>query len=85
MQNYKVDMLKMGRDLLDQGTLKSDVSHKSFDELSRFIKWFLYVDSNWIIFDLTTNLLCFLDICCVSTAVVLVKNDFLFLVPQEKL
>ena len=28
MQNYWVDMLKNGRDLLDQGNLKSDVIHK---------------------------------------------------------
>ena len=37
-----------------------------------------------IIFRLTTNLLCIFDICWVSTAVVLVKNDVLLLVPTGK-
>ena len=86
LQNYWVGMLKNGRDLLDQGNLKSGVFHKWFDELSRLIECFLYADSDWIIFGLTTNLLCVLDICCVSTAVAvaLVKNDALFLVPTGK-
>ena len=69
-------MLKNGRDLLDQGTLKSCVSHKWFDELRRLIEWFLYADSDQITFGLTTNLLCVLDISWVSTAVVLVEDDF---------
>ena len=86
MQNYWVGMVKIGRDLLDQGALKLGVSHKRFDESSRLIEWFLYADSDWIIFGLTPNMLCVLDICCVSTAVavVLVKNDVLFLAPIGK-
>ena len=65
-------------------TLKSGASHKWFDESSRLIEWFLHGDSDWIIFGLTTSLLCIFDICWVSTAVVLVKNDVLFLVPTGK-
>ena len=56
-------MLKNGWDLLDYGILKSGVSHKWFDELSRFIELFLHGDSDWIVFGLTTNLLCIFDIC----------------------
>ena len=41
----------------------------------------MHSDSSWIIFGLTTNLLCIFDICWVPTAVVLVKNDVLLLVP----
>ena len=74
-------MLKNGQDLLDHGILNSGVSHKFFDELSRLVLQFLHADSDWIIFGLTTNLLCIIDICWVSTAVVLVKNDVLLLVP----
>ena len=70
--------------LLDQGTLKSGVSYKWFDELSRLIEWFLYADSDWITFGLTTNLFCVLDICWASTAVVDVKNDVLLLVRTRK-
>ena len=66
------------------GTLKSDASHKWFDELSRLIEWFLHCDSDWIIFDLTTSVLCIFDIFWVSTAFLLVKNDALFLVPTGK-
>ena len=63
-------------------TLKSDASHKWFDELSGLIKWFLHGDSDWIIFGLTTTLLCMFEICWVSTAVVLVKNNVLLVVPK---
>ena len=45
-------------DLLDQGTIKLGVSHKSFHESRRLIEWFLHADSDWIIFGLMTNLLC---------------------------
>ena len=65
-------------------TLKSGASHKWFDELSRLIEWFLRGDSDWIIFGLTTNLLCIFDISWVSTGVVLVKNDVLLLVSIKK-
>ena len=41
----------------------------------------MHSDSSWIIFGLTTNLLCIFDICWVPTAVVLAKNDVLLLVP----
>ena len=71
-----VDKLKNGQDL------KSGVSW--FDESSRVTEWFLHAVSDWIIFGLTTNLLCILDICFMSTAVVLVANDVLFLVPAGK-
>ena len=30
----------------DHGTLKSGVSHKWFDELSKLVEWFLHVDSD---------------------------------------
>ena len=53
---------KNGRDLIDHGTLKSGVSHKWFDELSRLIEWFLHADSDRIVFGLTANLLCTFDI-----------------------
>ena len=66
------------------GTLKSGVSHKWFDELSRLIEWFLHGDSDWIIFGLTTSLLCIFDNCWLSTAVALVKNDVLLLLPTGK-
>ena len=51
---------------------------------SRLIERFLHADSNWIIFGLATNLLCVLDTCRVSTAVLLIKNDILLLVPTWK-
>ena len=70
-------------DLLDQGTLKSGVSHKWFDELSRLIEWFLYADSDWITWFDHYSALCPWHF-WVSTAVVLVKNDVLFLVPTGK-
>ena len=38
-------------------------------------------DNDQVIFSLVTSLLCVFDICGVSTAVVLVKNDVLLLVP----
>ena len=66
------------------GTLKSGAFHIWFDESSRLTEWFLYADSDSIIFGLTTNLLCIFDICWVFTAVVLVKNDVLLLVPTGK-
>ena len=70
-----MDKLKNGQDL------KSGVSW--FDESSRLNEWFLHAVSDWITFGLATNLLCMLDICFMSTAVVLVKN-VLFLVPTGK-
>ena len=51
-------MFKNGRGFIDNGTLKSGVSCKWFDELSRFI---LHADSDGIIFGLTANLLCIFD------------------------
>ena len=39
-------MVKNGRVFRDHGTLKSGVSHKWFDELSRLIEWFLCTDSH---------------------------------------
>ena len=44
----------------------------------------LHADSDPIIFGLTTNLLCIFDIWWVFTAVVLVKNDVLILMPKGK-
>ena len=64
--------------------LKSGVSQKRFDELSRLIAWFLRPESDWIVFGLTTNLLCIFEICWESTAVVFVKNVLLQWCPQEK-
>ena len=75
---------KWVRPFRSYGTLKSGASHKWFDESSRLIEWFLYGDSDWIIFGLTTGLLPIFDICLVFTAVVLFKNDILLLVPTGK-
>ena len=65
-------------------TLKSGASHKWFDESSGLIKWFLHGYSHWIIFGLTNSLLCIFEICWVSTAIVLVKNDASLLVLLAK-
>ena len=49
------------------------------------IDWMiLHFDSDSMIFGLITSLLCIYDICWVPFAVVLVKNDVLFLVPAGK-
>ena len=50
--------VKSGWCLIDHGTLKSVVSHRWFDELSRLTERFLYVVNDGIIFDLTTGVLC---------------------------
>ena len=55
-------MVKKGWGFRDHGTLKSGVSHKWFDELSRLIEWFLCTDSHGMVFGLTSNLLCIFDI-----------------------
>ena len=65
------------------GILKSGASHKWSDESSRLIEWFLHCDSDWIIFGLTSNLLCIFHTCWLSTPVALVKNDALFLVHRK--
>ena len=70
-------ILENGEESLDHGTVKPVVSHKWFDELSRFNELFWHADSEW-------NLLCIFDICLVSTAFALVNNDILLLVPTEK-
>ena len=44
----------------------------------------LYADSDSIFFGLTRNLLCIFNICWVSTAVVIVKNDVMLLVFTRK-
>ena len=63
-------------------TLKSGASHKRFDESADWLNDFSkHGDSDSIVFGLATSLLCIFDICWVSTAVVLVKNDALLLVP----
>ena len=67
------------------GTVKLGLFHIWFDESSRLIEWFLHADSDSIIFGLATNLFCIFDIFWVSTAVVLVKNDILLLVPTGKI
>ena len=48
-------MAKNWQDLLDHETLKSGVSHKWLDELSRLIEWFLHADFDGIITGLTAN------------------------------
>ena len=73
-----------GQDFLDHGILKSGVSQKRFDELSRLIAWFLHSESDWIVFGLTNNLLCIFEISWESIAVVFVKNVLLQWCPQEK-
>ena len=60
--NYWVGMVKNGWGIIDHGTLKSGVSHKLFDELSRLIEWFLLADSDGIMFGLMANLLWIFDI-----------------------
>ena len=55
-------IVKNGRGLIDHGTLKSGVSHKVFDELSKLTEQFLHVDSDGKTFGLSTNLLCIFDI-----------------------
>ena len=74
---------KMGKTmrLINQVHLTNDLVNW---ELSRLIEWFLYADSDWIIFGLTTNLLFIFDICWVSAAVILGKNDVLVLVPTAE-
>ena len=69
---------------MGDGTLKSGVSHKWFDESSRLTELFLHPDSDWIFFGSTTNLLCIFVIYWVFTAVVLFKNDVFLLVPSVK-
>ena len=76
-------IIKNGWGLLDHRTVKSGVSHKWFENRIDWMNGFLYADSNWIIFGLTTNLLCVLDIYGLSTAVLL-NNNILFLVRTGK-
>ena len=52
-------MVKNGQGFRDHGTLKSGVSHKRFDELSRLIEWFLCTDSDGMVFGLTSSQLYF--------------------------
>ena len=56
--NYWVGIVKNGWGLRDHGALKSGISHKWFDKLSRSIEWFFYADSDGVIFGFTINLLC---------------------------
>ena len=60
--NYWVGMMKNGWGLSDHGTLKSFVSYKWFNELSRLIEWFLHADSDRTMFGLAANLLYIFDI-----------------------
>ena len=60
--NYWVGIVKNEWGLIDHGTLKSGVSHKWFDKLSRLMEWFLHADSDGIIFGLMVNLLYIFDI-----------------------
>ena len=60
--NYWVGMVKNGWGLTDHGTPRSGLSHKWLDEFSRLIEWFLYANTDGVIFDLKVNLLCILDI-----------------------
>ena len=46
LNNYWVDMVKNGQDLIYHGTLKSE-SHKWFDELSRLVELFFHAGSDW--------------------------------------
>ena len=55
-------MVRNGWGLKDYGILKSGVSHKWFDELSRLIEWFLQADSDGIMSGLMANLVCNFDI-----------------------
>ena len=60
--NYWVGMVINGWGLSDHGTLKSFVSYKWFNELSRLIEWFLHADSDRTMFGLAANLLYIFDI-----------------------
>ena len=71
-------------DYAQKYALKSSLSYKSFDECTRFVEWFWHANSDWIIFCLTTNMLCIFDICWVSTAPVLINNDVLLVVSTGK-
>lgn len=51
-------MVKIRRGLTDLQTLKSDIYHKLFEELSRLIVLNLHVDSDEILFGLMAILLC---------------------------
>ena len=55
-------MVKNGWGLTDHGTPRSGLSHKWLDEFSRLIEWFLYANTDGVLFDLKVNLLCILDI-----------------------
>ena len=85
INNYWVGMVKNERDLQDNETLKSGVSHKWFDESSRLVEWFLHTDSDRINFGLTTNLFGIFEICWMSTAVVLAKNVLLLVLTGKVL
>ena len=65
---------KMGQTVRSYKTLKSSSSHIWFDQSRRLIQWFLVWQPIYSIFDIFWE----------STAVVLVKNDVLFLVPTGK-
>ena len=69
-------------------TLKSGASRKWIDESSRLLnqaEWFLYFESDWIMFDVTTSLLCIFDITgCPLHAVAIVKNVLFLLVHTGK-
>ena len=70
-------MVKNEYGLIDHGTLKSGVSHKWFDELSILIQWFLYADSDGIIFGLMTSPINFVSLtskCWRTTAVALSQS-----------
>ena len=74
--------LKMGESFKIIWDCIISASYKWFDKSSRLIECFLHGDSDWIILGLTRSALCIFDI-WVSNAVVLVKNDFILLVPTE--
>ena len=53
---------KNGWGFIYNATLKSGVSQKWFDEMSRLTEWFAHTDSDRIIFGVMASLLCIFDI-----------------------
>ena len=59
LKSFVSQELKMGENgwgFRDHKTLKSVVSHKWFDELSRLNEWFLFTDNNGMGFSLISSL-----------------------------
>ena len=58
----EVAMVNNGGDFLDHWILKSCISHKWFDDLSRLTEWLLHANRDGVNFSLSASLLCIFDI-----------------------